>query len=247
MKERFVCWSKEVVRLLQGEGLGGLLGWERSVFVVLNINEINSHLLGCLDANHERRTLTSCNDLMWVMDRLEEQSKGALKFRDDCFSKHWELDVWVLLVNVLCQLRNSLCIGLSFEFVAFAFEKGLQFLVVGDDAIMYDREFPVWIGSIPIMLRQLANSMAIDVTTSYDLPVWMAIKPGRTAMGSPSCVCNASVRVEDLGEIWLLFCNELLELDHFADLLEGKNFISLVSIHGKAGGVISTIFEAGES
>jgi hypothetical protein len=66
-------------------------------------------------------------------------------------------------------------------------------------------------------------------------------------MSSPSGVCNASVRVEDLGEVWLLLRDELLELDDLADLLEGEDLILLVSIYGETGGVVSTVFETGES
>jgi hypothetical protein len=75
----------------------------------------------------------------------------------------------------------------------------------------------------------------------------MAVEPRGTAVGSPSGVCNAGVRVEDFGEIWLLFRDELLELYDLANLFEGKHFILLVSIYGEACGVVSTVFEAGQS
>lgn len=64
------------------------------------------------------------------------------------------------------------------------------------------------------------------------LPVGVAVKPGRGAVGSPSRVGNAGMRVEDLGEIWLLLLDELLELGDLADLLEGENCVLLVTVDG---------------
>jgi hypothetical protein len=89
--------------------------------------------------------------------------------------------------------------------------------------------------------------MANHLIAPYNLPVWMAIEPGGTTVGSPSCVRDASMRIKNLGEVGLLFGDELLELDDLADLLKGKNFILFVSVYSEAGGVVSTIFEAGES
>jgi hypothetical protein len=66
-------------------------------------------------------------------------------------------------------------------------------------------------------------------------------------VGSPSCVCNASMRIKDFGEIWLLLCNELLELNDLANFLKGKDLVLLVSIYGEACRVVSAVFEAGES
>ena len=50
-------------------------------------------------------------------------------------------------------------------------------------------------------------------------------------VGGPSGVCNTGVRVEDLGEIWLLLLNELLQLCDLADLLERKDLVLLVAIN----------------
>lgn len=83
--------------------------------------------------------------------------------------------------------------------------------------------------------------------TQMCLPVGMAVDAGWRAVGGPSGVCNTSVRIEDLGKIWLLSCNELLQLDHLANLLECKNFILLVTVYRKTGRVIATVFEAGET
>lgn len=66
-------------------------------------------------------------------------------------------------------------------------------------------------------------------------------------MGCPSGVCNASVRVEDLGQVWLLILDQLLELCDLAHLLEGEHFVFLVSIYGQTSRIVATVFESGES
>lgn len=66
-------------------------------------------------------------------------------------------------------------------------------------------------------------------------------------VGGPSGVCNTGVRVEDLGEIWLLFRNKLLQLDDLADLFECKDLILLVSINSQTCGIIATVFESRQS
>lgn len=50
-------------------------------------------------------------------------------------------------------------------------------------------------------------------------------------MGSPSCVCNTGVRIEDLGEIWLLVLDELPQLGDLSNLLKCKNFVLFVAIN----------------
>ena len=66
-------------------------------------------------------------------------------------------------------------------------------------------------------------------------------------MSSPSGVCDTCVRIEDLGKIWLLILDELLELCNLADLLESKDFVLLVSIYSQTSRVVATVFESGES
>jgi len=53
-------------------------------------------------------------------------------------------------------------------------------------------------------------------------------------------MCDASMRIEDFGKIWLLIFNEFLQLGHLSDLLECENLILLVSIYGQSCAVVST-------
>jgi hypothetical protein len=61
-------------------------------------------------------------------------------------------------------------------------------------------------------------------------------------VGGPSSVSNAGVRVEGLCEVDTRAVNELLELGHFANLLEGKDLILLVTIDGQTSRVVATVF-----
>jgi hypothetical protein len=75
----------------------------------------------------------------------------------------------------------------------------------------------------------------------------MAVEPRGTAVGSPSGMRDASVRIKDLCKVWLLLCNELLELDDLAHLLESKYFILLVAIYGEACRIVTAVLESGEA
>lgn len=63
-------------------------------------------------------------------------------------------------------------------------------------------------------------------------------------VGGPSSVCDTGVVVEDLGKVWLLGSDELLQLGDLADLLEGEDLVLLVAIDGETCGVVSSVFEA---
>lgn len=71
----------------------------------------------------------------------------------------------------------------------------------------------------------------------------MAVDSGGRTVGCPSGVCNTGVRIENLGHIWLLLLDELLQLDDLSDLLVSEDLILLVSIDGQTGTVISSVFQ----
>lgn len=50
-----------------------------------------------------------------------------------------------MVVKVFCELGNTFSIGLCFELEALGTEKCLQFLVVGDDAIVDNGKLPSWV------------------------------------------------------------------------------------------------------
>jgi hypothetical protein len=47
--------------------------------------------------------------------------------------------------------------------------------------------------------------------------------------------------VEDLGHVWLLGGDQLLELGDLANLLEGEDLILLVAIDRETGGVVASV------
>ncbi len=75
----------------------------------------------------------------------------------------------------------------------------------------------------------------------------MAVESRWRAVGGPSGVSNASVRVEGLGQIRLGFVDELLQLRHLSNLFERKDLILLVSVDRQTGRIITTILETGET
>jgi hypothetical protein len=77
--------------------------------------------------------------------------------------------------------------------------------------------------------------------------VRMAIEARWGAVSGPSCVCNTSVRIKDLSQVGLLILDQLLQLGNFADLLEGKDLVLLVTIYSQTSRVIATVFEPGEA
>ena len=49
------------------------------------------------------------------------------------------------------------------------------------------------------------------------------------------------MRIKDLGQIWLLFLDELLEFGNFANLFECKHFIFFVPVDGKTSRVLEEV------
>lgn len=82
---------------------------------------------------------------------------------------------------------------------------------------------------------------------SANIPVGVAVEAGWGSVGGPAGVCDTSVRIEDLGKIGLGLLNQLLQLDHLANLLVSKHLILLVSVDSETGRIISTVLEAGET
>lgn len=63
-------------------------------------------------------------------------------------------------------------------------------------------------------------------------------------MGGPAGVGDAGVGVEDFGEIGLALLDQLLELDHLANLFESHDLVALVAVDGKASRIIAAVLEA---
>ena len=140
----------------------------------------------------------------------------------------------MLRINVLGKLCNDLGVGLGLEFVAFGLEQSLQFLVVGNDTIVDNGEFPFGVGSvIAVVSRRFTALLCESHKTLRNIPVRMAVETGRFAVSGPASVCNTGVGIKDLLHVYIALFNELTEFGNLADLLESKHFILLVTIDGQ--------------
>jgi len=101
---------------------------------------------------------------MGVVNGLEEKTKGTLELLDDGLDERGEAQVGVLGVDVLCELGNSLGVGLRLELEALALEQRLELLVVCDDTIVDDGELPVGVGPGGRLVRALGGPKNVDVT-----------------------------------------------------------------------------------
>lgn len=84
---------------------------------------------------------------MWVVNGLHQQTEGTLQLLDDSFCQIRESNGWVLIVEVLRKFGNAFGVGFSLKLEALGSQEGLEFLVIGDDTIVDDREFPSWVRS----------------------------------------------------------------------------------------------------
>lgn len=75
----------------------------------------------------------------------------------------------------------------------------------------------------------------------------MAVDSAWGTVSGPSGVCNSGVVVKDLGEVWLLGSDQLLQFGDFAHLFERKHLATLVAIDGKTGGVVASVLESCEA
>lgn len=130
------------------------------------------------------------------------------------------------VVEEFGQFGNTFGVSISLEFEAFALEESLQLLVVSDDTIVDYGKLPLWIRPVRC---QLSGILLVNLSR---LLVWVAVVPGRLAVGSPSSVCNTSMRIEDLGHVGARVVDELSELGDLAHLFEREDFISLVTVDG---------------
>jgi len=66
-------------------------------------------------------------------------------------------------------------------------------------------------------------------------------------VGGPPGVCNTAMRLEAGIEIRLGLVDQLLQLCNFSDFLVGQHVALLVTIYSHSGGIIATVFEAGQT
>lgn len=55
------------------------------------------------------------------MDGLYQESKGTLQLLYDSLGQNGKVNFWLLVIQILCELRNALRIRFCLESKAFAF------------------------------------------------------------------------------------------------------------------------------
>ena len=70
----------------------------------------------------------------------------------------------------------------------------------------------------------------------------MAVVARRLTVSGPSGVCNASMRVKDLGHVDTRVVDQFSQLGHLAHLFECKDFISFVTVDCETGRVVASVF-----
>lgn len=148
VKQALVRRSQEVVGLLESNVLGSSFGGKRASIAKLDIDKVNLHLSLCADTNDQGRTLAGSDNFRGEVDRLEQQTEGALELLDDGLDEGCEVNVGVFIEDVLGQLGDGLCVGLGLEYKALGLEQSSQLLVVGDDTIVNDGELPLGVRSV---------------------------------------------------------------------------------------------------
>ena len=76
------------------------------------------------------------------MDGLDEEAVRSLELGDDSFGQVHKAEAWILIADVLEELRNTLSVGFCLELRALAKQQCPKLLVIGHDAIVDHGEFP---------------------------------------------------------------------------------------------------------
>ena len=73
----------------------------------------------------------------------------------------------------------------------------------------------------------------------------VAVQSAGLTVGSPSGMCDAGMRIEDLCHVHIGFLDEFSEFDNLAHLFECKDLIPLVAVDCETSGVVTSVFETG--
>lgn len=154
------------------------------------------------------------------MGGLEDEREGTLKLLQHGLDKFGEAGTLIRLrvIDVLCQDRDRLSVGLTLELVAALLEDEAEGNRVRHNTVVHDDEFGLGVG---------AKRVTVD-------------DRGRT-VGSPASVCDGDLGDESLAGINVGFSDALAEAGDLADLLEEDSLARLVTVDTNAGGVIATV------
>ncbi len=101
VQQRLIGRREQVVGFGESGILRCPLGRESRLLGIFDVDKVHLHLLLRSDADDKRRTLACRDDLVRVVDGLEQETEGSLKFLDDSLGKDGEFDVGMLVIDVL--------------------------------------------------------------------------------------------------------------------------------------------------
>lgn len=61
-----------------------------------------------------------------------------MQLLDDSLCQSGKVNGWVLVINVLGELSNGLCVGFGLKSETFALQQRLDLFVIGDDSVVDD-------------------------------------------------------------------------------------------------------------
>lgn len=175
----------------------------------LNIDKVDLELLGGLDTHQQGRPTAGSHQLIGVVDALEDEGKSALQLLHDSLGEVGEAKLLIALriINIFTQLGNSFGISLGLENKTLVLQQGLDFLVVGDDAVVNHGELVLGVGAMR-----------------------MGVAGAGLTMRCPTGMGHTGVRVEGIVGVLDLGFNNFAEGGNFAHLLVDVDFILLITV-----------------
>src|SRR5262249_48678097 len=140
-------------------------------------------------ANHRRRTIPRCHDLVWLINGDYRKRKNAGEFLDGPSHRFFQgrpVPVSVTRKVLLYEMSDNLGVGFSCELMAFFGELSLKGEVVFDNPVVYNHN------------------------PARAIPMRMRILFAGPAMGGPAGVANS------IGAVKRLLTDDILEIAQFA-------------------------------
>lgn len=85
---------------------------------------------------------------MRIVHRFDQETKSTSELFNNGLSQNCKINVRLLVVEVFGKFGNAFSVRFRLKPEPFAFQKRLQLLIVCDDSIVNNREFPAIVGSV---------------------------------------------------------------------------------------------------
>ena len=192
----------------------------------LDIDEVNLELLLGIDTNQERTTTAGGDNFVRIVGGLEDECERALKLLRHSLDELSEAETLIGLrvVDVLCQNRDCLCVGLTLKLVTALLQDETKSSSIGDDTVVDDDE--------------LVGGVRAD---------WVAVDVRGRAVGGPASVSDGNLGRERLRSVHGRLGDGLAETSHLTDVLVEEDLALLVAIDTDTARVVPAILLAGKT